>query len=64
MKASRGLQALAPDAVKKLKVFLEGLPRRYLRTFRAEEILQHLELSAQSFIGSGSVVPGARTALV
>ena len=41
-----GLQVLAPDAVKKLKVFLEGLPRRYLRTFRAEEILQHLELSA------------------
>lgn len=42
-----GLQVLAPDAVKKLKVFLEGLPRRYLRTFRAEEILQHLELSAR-----------------
>jgi [protein-PII] uridylyltransferase len=41
-----GLQALVPHSAKKLKSFLEGLPKRYLRTFRAEEILQHLELSA------------------
>jgi len=40
-----GLQALVPHSAKKLKAFLEGLPKRYLRTFRAEEILQHLELS-------------------
>jgi [protein-PII] uridylyltransferase len=39
------LQALVPHSAKKLKSFLEGLPKRYLRTFRAEEILQHLELS-------------------
>jgi [protein-PII] uridylyltransferase len=39
------LQALVPQSAKKLKRFLEGLPKRYLRTFRAEEILQHLELS-------------------
>lgn len=39
------LQALVPHSAKKLKAFLEGLPKRYLRTFRAEEILQHLELS-------------------
>ncbi len=40
------LLALVPQSAKKLKAFLEGLPKRYLRTFRAEEILQHLELSA------------------
>lgn len=39
------LQAMVPQSAKKLKNFLEGLPKRYLRTFRAEEILQHLELS-------------------
>jgi len=39
------LQALVPHSAKQLKAFLEGLPKRYLRTFRAEEILQHLELS-------------------
>jgi [protein-PII] uridylyltransferase len=40
-----GLQALVPHSAKKLKAFLEGMPKRYLRTFRTEEILQHLELS-------------------
>jgi [protein-PII] uridylyltransferase len=40
-----GLQALVPHSAKKLKSFLEGMPKRYLRTFRTEEILQHLELS-------------------
>ncbi len=39
------VQALVPQSAKKLKSFLEGLPRRYLRTFRPEEILQHLELA-------------------
>jgi [protein-PII] uridylyltransferase len=39
------LHALVPHSAKKLKSFLEGLPKRYLRTFRAEEILQHLELA-------------------
>jgi [protein-PII] uridylyltransferase len=39
------LQSLVPQSGKKLKRFLEGLPKRYLRTFRAEEILQHLDLS-------------------
>lgn len=41
------LQALVPHSARTLKVFLEGLPKRYLRIFRAEEILQHLELSGQ-----------------
>jgi [protein-PII] uridylyltransferase len=39
------LQALVPQSAKKLKSFLDGLPKRYLRTFRSEEILQHLELA-------------------
>jgi [protein-PII] uridylyltransferase len=39
------LQARVPQSAKKLKSFLEGLPKRYLRTFRSEEILQHLELA-------------------
>jgi [protein-PII] uridylyltransferase len=41
-----GLQALVPHSAKKLKAFLEGMPKRYLRTFSTEEILQHLELSS------------------
>jgi len=41
------LQALIPQSAKKLKVFLDGLPKRYLRTFRSDEILQHLELAGR-----------------
>lgn len=41
------LQALVPQSAKKLKSFLDGLPKRYLRTFRPEEILQHLELAGR-----------------
>jgi [protein-PII] uridylyltransferase len=40
------LQALVPQSAKKLKTFLDGLPKRYLRSFRPEEILQHLELAS------------------
>ncbi len=36
---------LAPEDVGKLDSFLEGLPKRYLRTFRPEEVLQHFELA-------------------
>ncbi len=39
------LQALAPQAAEKIKAFLEGVPRRYLRSFRPEEILRHFELA-------------------
>jgi [protein-PII] uridylyltransferase len=39
------LNALVPHSANKLRPFLEGLPKRYLRTFGAKEILQHLELS-------------------
>jgi [protein-PII] uridylyltransferase len=41
------LQTLAPNSAKKIKPFLEGLPRRYLRAYRPEEILQHLEMANQ-----------------
>jgi [protein-PII] uridylyltransferase len=41
------LRSLAPAAGKKLEVFLEGLPRRYLRTHPVDEILTHLEMSTR-----------------
>jgi [protein-PII] uridylyltransferase len=41
------LRALAPAAGKRLKSFLEGLPRRYLRVHSAEEVLTHLEMAAR-----------------
>ena len=41
------LQVLAPKAAKKVKPFLEGLPRRYLRTYRPEEVLRHLEMAGR-----------------
>ncbi|HEY8671170.1 MAG TPA: HD domain-containing protein, partial [Terriglobales bacterium] len=40
------LQSMAPKSAKKIKSFLEGLPKRYLRTYRPEEVLQHLSMSA------------------
>src|SRR5882757_7437004 len=40
------LQTLAPKLSKRIKSFLEGLPRRYLRAYRPEEGLQHLEMAA------------------
>ena len=39
------LRSLAPAAGKKLQTFLEGLPRRYLRTHPVDEILRHLEMA-------------------
>jgi [protein-PII] uridylyltransferase len=39
------LQALAPKAIEDVKTFLDGLPKRYLRNYRPEEILQHFEMS-------------------
>ena len=39
------LQTLAPQSAEPVKAFVEGLPKRYLRTFRAEEVLQHFELA-------------------
>jgi [protein-PII] uridylyltransferase len=39
------LQALAPAVAGSVKSYLEGLPRRYLRTYRPEEMLQHMEMA-------------------
>lgn len=39
------LKTLAPQSAEAIQSFVEGLPKRYLRTFRAEEILQHFELA-------------------
>jgi [protein-PII] uridylyltransferase len=39
------LQSLSPVAGKKLNLFLEGMPRRYLRAYSSEEILHHLAMA-------------------
>lgn len=39
------LRSLAAAAGQKLQTFLEGLPRRYLRTHPVDEILRHFEMS-------------------
>lgn len=41
------LQAMAPKSAKKIRAFLEGLPKRYLRTYRSEEVLRHFELAGK-----------------
>jgi [protein-PII] uridylyltransferase len=38
------LQSIAPAAGKKLEVFLEGLPRRYLLTQTASDVINHMEM--------------------
>lgn len=40
------LRTLAPAAGKKLETLLEGLPRRYLLTHSASEIIGHLEMAS------------------
>ena len=41
------LETVSPAAGKKLEGFLEGLPRRYLRTQTAAEILSHMEMASR-----------------
>ena len=41
------LRSLAAAAGEKLKTFLEGLPRRYLRTHPVDEILRHFEMACR-----------------
>src|SRR5258708_38606543 len=41
------LQQMAPRSAEKIRNFLEGLPERYLRTYRPEEVLRHLDMSAR-----------------
>jgi [protein-PII] uridylyltransferase len=40
------LQAMAPPSAKQIRDFLEGLPKRYLRSYRPEEILRHFGMAA------------------
>jgi|CZKY01.1.fsa_nt_gi [protein-PII] uridylyltransferase len=47
------LQSLAPVAGKKINVFLEGLPQRYLRIHGATDVLAHAEMAAR--LGQDSV---------
>src|SRR5450631_1643797 len=39
------LQTLAPVVGKKVKAFLEGLPKRYLRVYPPEDILRHVHMA-------------------
>lgn len=39
------LQSLAPVAGKKIKSFLEGFPKRYVRSYPPEEVLRHFEMA-------------------
>jgi [protein-PII] uridylyltransferase len=41
------LRSLAPVAGKKINVFLEGLPQRYLRIHGASDVLAHSEMAAR-----------------
>jgi [protein-PII] uridylyltransferase len=41
------VRALAPLAGRRLKPFLEGLPRRYLATYSVKEVLAHVEMAAR-----------------
>lgn len=47
------LRTLVPAAGKRLETFLEGLPRRYLRSYSVEEILSHMDLAER--LGSDPV---------
>ena len=40
------LQTMAPKSAKKIRDFLEGLPKRYLRAYRPEEIIRHFEMAS------------------
>ena len=39
------LQTLARKQADEVKPFLEGLPKRYLRTYRPEEVVKHMEMA-------------------
>ncbi|HKV05123.1 MAG TPA: [protein-PII] uridylyltransferase [Candidatus Acidoferrales bacterium] len=41
------LRTLTPAAGQKLESFLEGLPRRYLRTQSASDVIRHMELAGR-----------------
>ena len=41
------LRTLAPAAGKKLESFLDGLPRRYLRTQAASDVIRHMDMASR-----------------
>ena len=41
------IRTLVPTAGKKLKIFLEGLPKRYLTTYSATDVLAHVEMASR-----------------
>jgi [protein-PII] uridylyltransferase len=41
------LQAMAPKSATKIRDFLEGLPKRYLRSYRPEEMLRHIDMAGR-----------------
>jgi [protein-PII] uridylyltransferase len=41
------LRTLTPAAGKKLETFLDGLPRRYLRTQAASDVIRHMEMASR-----------------
>ena len=41
------LRTLAPAAGKRLDSFLDGLPRRYLRTQAASDVIRHMEMASR-----------------
>jgi [protein-PII] uridylyltransferase len=41
------LRVMVPAMAATIKSYLEGLPRRYLRTYRPEEVLQHVEMAGK-----------------
>lgn len=41
------LRTLAPAAGKQIEAFLEGLPRRYLRTHAASDVIAHLRMASR-----------------
>jgi [protein-PII] uridylyltransferase len=43
----RQLLKLAPAAGRHLEYFLEGLPKRYLRTHSAEKVLEHMQMAGE-----------------
>jgi len=44
---SQLVRTLSPIAGKKLRPFLEGFPKRYLATYAAKDVLNHLEMAAR-----------------
>jgi [protein-PII] uridylyltransferase len=52
------LHSLAPVAGKKINIFLEGLPQRYLRIHGASDVLAHTEMAAR--VGQDGVECGLK----